>query len=89
MATGSSPGLFTLLLTEEGEGQWLSLIAFLMVLILGAALIQVADVIPSGTENHPTLPDGSSILSMDFAEDGSSLAVIEDSGINRLFRIQG
>ena len=89
MATGSSQGLFTVLLTEEGEGQWLSLIAFVMVMILGAALIQVADVIPSGTENHPTLPDGSSILSMDFAEDGSSLAVIDDSGTNRLFRIQG
>ena len=89
MATGSSQGIFTVLLTEEGEGQWLSLIAFLMVLILGAALIQVADVIPSGTENHPTLPDGSSILSMDFAEDGSSLAVIDDSGTKRLYRIQG
>ena len=89
MATGSSQGIFTVLLTEEGEGQWLSLIAFLMVIILGAALIQVADVIPSGTENHPTLPDGSSILSMDFAEDGSSLAVIDDSGTKRLYRIQG
>ncbi len=89
MATSPSQGLFAVLLTEEGEGQWLSLIAFVMVMILGAALIQVADVIPSGTENHPTLPDESSILSMDFAEDGSSLAVIDDSGTNRLFRIQG
>ncbi len=89
MVTGPSQGLFTVLLTEEGEGQWLSLIAFVMVMILGAALIQVADVIPSGTENHPTLPDESSILSMDFAEDGSSLVVIDDSGTNRLFRIQG
>ena len=89
MATSSSQGLFTVLLTEEGEGQWLSFIAFVMVMILGAALIQVADIIPSGTENHPSLPDGSSIVSMDFAEDGSSLAVIDDSGTNKLFRIQG
>ncbi|MEC7435949.1 MAG: hypothetical protein VYB27_02625 [Candidatus Thermoplasmatota archaeon] len=89
MATSPSQGLFAVLLTEEGEGQWLSLIAFVIVMILGAALIQVADVIPSGTENHPTLPDESSILSMDFAEDGSSLAVIDDAGTNRLFRIQG
>ena len=58
-------------------------------MILGAALIQVGDTVPSGTENHPPLPDGSSIVSMDFAEDGSSLAVIDDSGTNKLFRIQG
>jgi len=89
MATGSSQGLFSTLLTEEGEGQWLSLAAFVMVMILGAALIHVADVIPSGTENHPSLPEGSSILSMSFAEDGSSLAIIDDSGTKRLFRIQG
>ena len=89
MATGSRQVPFSALLSEEGEGQWLSLAGFVMVMILGAALIHVADVIPSGTENHPTLPEDSTILSMAFAEDGSALAVIDDSGINRLFRIQG
>ena len=89
MATGSRQVPFSALLSEEGEGQWLSLAGFVMIMILGAALIHVADVIPSGTENHPTLPDDSRILSMAFAEDGSALAVIDDSGINRLFRIQG
>ncbi len=89
MATDSKHGLLSTLLTEEGEGQWLSFVAFAMVMMLGAALIHVADVIPSGTENRLSLPDESRIISMAFTDDGSSLAVIDDLGTNRLFRIQG
>jgi hypothetical protein len=88
MASGSSNGPFSSLLTEEAEGQWFSLAAFVMVMLLGAALIHVADVIPSGTENYP-LEEGKTIVSMAFGEEGVSLAVVEESGTNQLFRIQG
>ena len=88
MASGSSNGPFSALLTEEAEGQWFSLAVFVMVMLLGAALIHVADVIPSGTEHHP-LEEGSTIVSMAFGEEGVSLAVVEESGTNQLFRIQG
>ena len=88
MARDTGGSFFSTLLTEEAEGQWLSLAVFLMVMVLGAALIHVADVIPSGTEHHP-FDDGSEIVSMAFADDGSSLAIVKKSGVNQLFRIQG
>ena len=88
MASGKSRDIFSTLLTEEAEGQWLSLAGFVMVMILGAALIHVADVIPSGTEYHP-LEGDIKIVSMAFGDEDVSLAVVEESGTNQLYRIQG